>query len=71
MTYVLAHYENENGLKADIEQDKYCSSFRLDVYRSIDDNPLAMTVYRGNYYTKKTARQALNRFGSDWKKVEI
>jgi len=69
MTIVLENYSSrETGLLADIEQEKYCSFYTLDVYRPIDDGPIAQSVFRGNYMTAASARRALRRFASDWEK---
>jgi len=71
MTLVLASYISTDGLHADIMQDKYCSSFKLDIYKPYHtEKATVLSIYRGTYYTKKTARQAMNRFSKTWTKVK-
>ena len=61
MTIVLESYKDAEGIRADIEQDKYCKSFRLDIYRKTEDGT-ALTVYRNDCYTKiESARRAMRR----------
>lgn len=66
MTYVVARYEEPSGLIASIEQDKYCSSYKLCIYHfTTPAKCFAIVDYRGTYATRKTARAAMNRFGEN------
>ena len=61
MTIVYETYKDENGVQADIMQDKYCSCFRLDVYVPSDNGP-ATTLYRYDLYQSiANARRAMRR----------
>ena len=68
MTIVLESWKSADGLNANLQQEKYCACYQLDVFRFIDNGPLAQSVFRGNYSSKKTARQALKRFADTWEK---
>lgn len=68
MTIVLEKYRSDDGTLANIQQEKYCSCYQLDVFQLIDNGPFAQTIYRGNYMTRSSARRAMKRFGTEWKK---
>ncbi len=60
MTVVLESYQDADGIRADIEQDKYCSSFRLDIYEI--RSGVTMTVFRKEgYHRIDSARRAMRR----------
>lgn len=67
MTIVLATYRGKDNLIADIQQDKYQTSYTLDICQPYGDGSgRAHSVYRNTYTTKKNARQAMNRFSDTW-----
>lgn len=60
MTVVLESYRDACGVRADIEQDKYCPTFRLDVYEI--RSGVALTVCRREgYMSLGSARRAMRR----------
>lgn len=76
MTITIATYKtNDNVLFCDpiyasIEQEKYCSSYKLIIYANLSrDSSIATTLYTGTYTSKKTARSAMNRYGSGWLRI--
>lgn len=66
MTIVLESYCSNDGIRSNIQQEKYCKSYQLDVFRLINGGPVAQSIYRGNYTTKQSARRAMKRFADDW-----
>jgi len=70
MTVVLETYRNECGEIADIQQDKYCSAFTLEICKPIQEgSPFANTILKRNYVSKKSARQAMRNYDKTWKKI--
>lgn len=70
MTIVLEKYRSVDGTRANISQDKYSTLYTLDVFHVFNDSAYALTVFRGNYMSRSSARRAMKRFGSEWKKEE-
>lgn len=70
MTLVIERYASKEGIKASIAIDKDYTALKLSVYEPIDGGPFATTLFQGYYTTKKSARQALKRFATDWKREE-
>ena len=73
MTFVFAHYKanDEDNTFASISQDKYCSAYKMDIYHLVEPgSPLAYTTFTGHYSSKKTARQAMNRFAKSWTRID-
>lgn len=60
MTVVFESYEDANGIRASIEQDKYCSTFHLVIMQMIDECR-ASTLYQNWYTTIPGARKAMRR----------
>lgn len=61
MTVVLESYKDPHGIRADIEQDKYCRSYRLDVY-DVHSDGLTLTLFRKDgYHSIDSARRAMRR----------
>ena len=70
MTIVLEKYRSDDGTRADIQQDKYSTLYTLDVFHVFKNSYYTLTVFRGNYMTRSSARRAMKRFGTGWKKEE-
>lgn len=60
MTYTLERYKDADGIHASIEQDKYCSSYRLVIYE-VYDECLAHVLYSNTYPAIPNARRAMRR----------
>lgn len=60
MTVVFESYEDANGIRANIEQDKYCRTFRLVIMQMIDECR-ASVLYQNWYTTIPNARRAMRR----------
>lgn len=60
MTIVLEHYKDSTGLHGEIEQDKYCSSFRVVISEPLGGGR-ARSLYRNTFTTKENARRAIRR----------
>ena len=71
MTVVIEKYRSNDGTFADIQQEKYSTLYQLDIYSLIDSAPLAQSVFRSNYTSIKSARQAMKRYGTGWKREVI
>lgn len=70
MTVVLETYHSCEGTRAALMQDKNSESIRLEVYTPIDNTALATSVFSGTYLSKSSARHAMKRYGTGWKKEE-
>ena len=68
MTVVLEKYRSADGTIANIQQEKFSDLFQLDVFQVFSNSGYALTVYRGNYTTRSSARRAMKRYGTEWKK---
>lgn len=60
MTVVLERYIDSCGVEANIEQDKYETSYKL-VILTADENRMATVLYRNIYTTREAARRAMRR----------
>ena len=63
MTIVLEHYKASDGIEATIEQDKYQTTFSIDVYEPDGSGRpgFARSLYRSTYMTRDGARRAIRR----------
>lgn len=71
MTFVIERYQDTESETrfASIEQDKYCTTYNLVVYRVFRDNPsFAYTATKRTYMTIGNARKAMRKLGQ-WTKV--
>lgn len=76
MTITLATYKTTDNvfspdpIYASVEQEKFCLSYKLVIYAKLKkDSSVAVTLYSGTYTSKKTARAAMNRYGSCWLRI--
>lgn len=60
MTFCIESYEDSVGIIADIVQDKYESSYRLQVLQMLDESR-GLLVFSGTYATIPNARRAMRR----------
>lgn len=66
MSWVIRKYIDADGLRADIQGDKDSILFTLYIFR-----PNEYQIFRRSYRTIKAARQAMNNYGRDWKRIPI
>lgn len=61
MTIVLESYQDKNKVTAYIEQKKYCQSFQLKVFTTVNDD-IVVPIASRTYLSKSSARKAMKRY---------
>ena len=72
MTVTLETWKNKDDSKiiAMISQDKYCNTYNVAIGWT-EDNLFYVTFRRGNYWSIKSARQAIKRRGNFERITEV
>ena len=72
MTFIIERYQDTESETrfASIEQDKYCTTYNLVVYRVFRDNPSHAyhVMPKRTYISVANARKAMRKLGQ-WEKV--